>query len=153
MSSYNVTPGVIDGAAEHAFSYGACAGLAIAIHDATGWPLIKVTDADSVYGPDGYSDLTDADTADRGNLTNKAGIGAGGLHWGIAHPTGKFLDIDGLHEPADIVERYDDDADDGTAALGQTSRDDALDEYVSAKGEPVALDVCATFVEAVLSRI
>lgn len=43
-----LTPGVIDGHAKRAFSFGACGGLAIALHDATGWPIIAITDAHNV---------------------------------------------------------------------------------------------------------
>lgn len=45
LSEDRLTPGVIDGAAEHAFSYGACAALAYALHEATGWPIIGITDS------------------------------------------------------------------------------------------------------------
>ena len=154
----DLTPGVIDGFAEHAFSFGACAGLAIALHDATGWPLVKVTDADAVYRR-GSSErtLADADEDARADAAgNSIGMGAGGLHWLVAHPSGKLLDIGGLHDSGDVLDRYDgegDEAADGRVAIGVTDRDDAVDEYVEAKGEPVTLTVCASFIEPVLARI
>lgn len=148
----DVTPGVLDGAAERAFSYGACAGLAIALHDATGWPLVKVTDAHSVFISGTYTSVEDAETSRRARLTNHAGS-TGGLHWLVAHPSGRLVDVDGFHDPVEVVESYDGDADDGVAALGHATRADAVEEYVDAKGEPVPLDVCATFVTAVLDRL
>ena len=44
----DLTPGKLDGWAERAFTYGACAALAIAIHDAKGWALVKMTDSHNV---------------------------------------------------------------------------------------------------------
>lgn len=148
----DLSPGVLDGAAERAFSYGACAGLAIALHDATGWPLVKVTDADSVFLSGTYTSLADADVEQRSSPDNVAGS-TGGLHWLVVHPTGALVDVDGLYDPVSVVEAYDDEADDGVAALGRASRADAVEEYVEAKGEPVPLVVCASFVNAVLSRL
>lgn len=148
----DVRPGVLDGAAERAFSYGACAGLAIALHDATGWPLVKVTDAHSVFFSGTYTSVEDADVERRARAANQAGS-TGGLHWLVAHPNGRLVDVDGFHDPVGVVETYDNEADDGVAALGHASRADAVEEYVDAKGAPVPLDVCATFVEAVLKRL
>lgn len=148
----DLTPGRLDGAAAHAFSYGACAGLAIALHDATGWPLVKVTDADSVFLPGTYTPVKDAAVEQRARTDNQAGS-AGGLHWLVAHPSGRLVDVDGFHDPVSVVERYDDDTDEGVAAVGVATRADAVDEYVEAKGQPVPLDVCATFVPAVLDRL
>lgn len=159
MSAYDITPGVLDASAERAFTYGACCGLAVALHDATGWPLIKVTDADSVYpsgdDEDALDGLVGRPAAERGRLTNVAGVGVGGLHWLVAHPSGKLLDVDGLHDVDDVLDRYDGEGDErsqGEVALGVSGRADAIDEYVDAKGEPVALAVCATFVPSVLAR-
>lgn len=39
----NLTPGVLDGHALRAFTHGACGALAIALHDATGWPIFTWT--------------------------------------------------------------------------------------------------------------
>jgi hypothetical protein len=127
-----LTPGVIDGYAKRAFTFGACGGLAIAIHDATGWPIVAITDAHNVF-EDG-----------------KAG-GGSALHWVVQHPSGKLLDIDGLHDPAALVEAYEGDADDGEAAWGLSTRGDAEEWYVHAQGEPIPLSLIRTFVEPVLS--
>lgn len=148
----DVTPGVLDSSAERAFTFGACAGLAIALHDRLGWSLVKVTDADSVYFSGSYDCVVGADVEQRARVDNDAGA-TGGLHWLVVHPDGRLLDVDGFHDPVSVVERYDDEADGGVAAVGRASREDAVDEYVHAKGEPVPLEVCATFVDAVLARL
>lgn len=145
--------GVIDGRAERTFLYGACAGLAIAIHKEKDWPLLKVTDAESVYRVGTGEDLLGADLNQRALATNDVGMGAGGLHWGVLHPSGRFLDIRGLSDLADVVEEHDGDADAGEAALGVTTLDDAIDEYVIAKGEPVPLDLVRTFVRPLLDSL
>jgi hypothetical protein len=43
-----LTPGLLDGTAQHAFTTGACSALAIALHDATGWPIVAITDHHNV---------------------------------------------------------------------------------------------------------
>lgn len=48
MHGYSLTSGVIDGSAQAAFKYGGCGALAIALHEATGWPLVAVTDHHNV---------------------------------------------------------------------------------------------------------
>ena len=121
-----LTPGVIDGYAKRAFKHGACGALAIALHDATGWPLVAITDAHNVY--DG-----------------EAG-GGSALHWTVQAPNGQLLDIDGLHNAQDLVAEYDSQADDGQAAAGISSRADAWEWYVESQGEPVPLTLAATFV-------
>ncbi len=129
----NLTPGVIDGYAKRAFSYGACGGLAIALHDATGWPIVAITDAHNVY--DG-----------------KAG-GGSAMHWTVQHPSGKLLDIDGLHEPEALVEEYEGEADDGDAAYGISTREDAAEWYVEAQGEPIPLTLIESFVDSIIAQL
>jgi len=129
--SDRLTPGVIDGAAEHVFTMGGCGALAIALHDATGWPIVAITDHHNVH--DG-----------------RAG-GGSALHWTVRHPSGRLLDIDGLHDVADLVDRYDGEADDGQAAWGISSRADA-EEWWNEAGRKIPLSVAATFVDAVLER-
>ena len=126
-----LTPGVLDGAAEHVFTLGGCDALAIALHDATGWPVVAITDHHNVY--DG-----------------RAG-GGSALHWTVRHPSGRLLDVDGLHEAPDLVERYDGYADDGQAAWGLSSRADA-EEWWNEAGRKVPLALAATFVDAVMHR-
>jgi hypothetical protein len=129
--SDHLTPGVLDGAAEHVFTMGGCGALAIALHDATGWPIVAITDHHNVH--DG-----------------RAG-GGSALHWTVRHPSGRLLDIDGLHDAADLAERYDGYADDGQAAWGLSSRADA-EEWWNEAGRKVPIAMAETFVDAVLER-
>ena len=126
-----LTPGVLDGAAEHVFTLGGCDALAIALHDATGWPIVAITDHHNVH--DG-----------------RAG-GGSALHWTVRHPSGRLLDVDGLHDADDLVERYDGNADDGQAAWGLSSRADA-EEWWNQAGRKVPLALAAAFVDAVMAR-
>lgn len=131
LDASKLTPGVLDGYAIRAFSYGACGGLAIALHDATGWPIIAITDAHNVH--DG-----------------KAG-GGSAMHWTVRHPSGKLLDVDGLHDPEDLVDAYEGEADDGEAAWGLSSRADAVEWYIEAQGEPIPLSLIESFVDPILA--
>lgn len=133
LSDDRLTPGVIDGAAEHAFSSGACAVLAYAMHEATGWTIIGVTDAHNVH--DG-----------------KLG-GGSSLHWGVMRPNGKFVDIDGVHELDDIVERYMYDADDEMAAWGKGTPADIHEWQVENQGAPISFSLARSFVKPLLERI
>jgi hypothetical protein len=125
-----LTPGVLDGYAKRAFKYGACAALAIALHDRTGWPIVAITDAHNVEA-------------------GKAG-GGSALHWAIQAPTGQILDIDGSHYAQALIAAYAGEADDGEAALGIATRADAWEWYVEAQGEPIPVKLAATFVSVVL---
>lgn len=126
-----LTPGLIDGYAQRAFKYGACGAMAIALHDATGWPVVAITDAHNVeHGQAG---------------------GGSALHWTVRHPSGKLLDIDGLHDARDLVAEYDGEADDSSAAAGVSSRADVVEWYVESQGEPIPISLAATFVDAVLA--
>src|SRR5690554_5632535 len=116
-----LSPGVLDGYAKRAFKYGACGALAIALHDETGWPIVAITDAHNVY--DG-----------------KAG-GGSALHWTVRHPSGRLLDVNGLHAPEALVEEYEGEADDGEAAAGLSSRAHVCEWYVEAQGEPVPVEL------------
>lgn len=127
----NLTPGVLDGYAKRAFKYGACGALAIALHDATGWPIVAITDAHNVYGED-------------------AG-GGSALHWTVRTPEGLLLDVDGLHTTEELVSEYEGDADEGQAAAGTSSRADAWEWYGECQGAPVPLSLARTFVAPVLA--
>lgn len=133
MHPYDLTPGVLDPSAEGAFMGGACGALALVLADATGWPLVALTDAHNVH--DGR-------------------VGGGScLHYGARRPgDGAFVDVRGAHTDDDILEEFGDDADDGEAAIGLTSEVDVREWYVHAQGEPVPLTVARTFVDAVLER-
>ncbi len=128
----SLTPGVINETALHVFTLGGCDALAIAIHDKTGWPIIAITDAHNVYG-------------------DRAG-GGSAMHWMVKHPNGKFLDIDGIHDPEAIVEQYDGYADDGKAAWGISTRADA-EEWWSEAGQKIPIELAAAFVTPVLELI
>lgn len=133
MHTYTLTPGVLDGAAEGAFMGGACGALALVLHEATGWPLVALTDAHNVYGDH---------------------VGGGScLHYGVRRPAdGAFIDVLGAHTDEDILSEHGDEADDGEAGIGLTTAADVRDWYVEAQGEPVPLEVARTFVPAVLAR-
>jgi hypothetical protein len=135
LNEDRLTPGVIDGAAKHAFSRGACASLAYAIHETTGWPIIGITDSHNAH--DGV-------------------LGGGSsLHWGVQHPSGQFLYIDGLRGLDDVVESYnaDADADDQEAAWGRGSKADIEEWYIEAQGEPISILLARTFVTPLLDGL
>lgn len=133
MDPANLTPGVIDGYARRAFKYGACGALAIAMHDATGWPIVAITDAHNVH--DG-----------------RAG-GGSALHWAVQRPQDmKIIDIDGAHDAEDLVAEYEGEADDGEAAFGLSSRADASEWYIECQGEPIPVSLAAKFVDAVIEQ-
>lgn len=128
-----LTPGVLDGYAMRAFKYGACGALAIVLHEATGWPIVAITDAHNVY--DG-----------------EAG-GGSAMHWTVQLPDGRLLDVDGAHEADDLVEQYAGEADDGEAAAGLSTREDAWEWYGESQGEPIPLELARTFVAPVLAQL
>jgi hypothetical protein len=127
----SLTPGIIDGPAGRVFTSGGCGALAIALHDAMGWPIVAITDAHNVH--DG-----------------KAG-GGSAMHWGVRHPSGLFIDVDGGHDVDEITRAYDGDADDGQAAWGLSTRADA-EEWWSEAGRKVSLATAALFVGPVVDR-
>lgn len=128
-----LTPGVIDGYAISAFTGGACAALAAAIHQETGWPLVMITDAHNV-------------------VDHKAG-GGSALHWAVQLRDGRLLDVDGPHDTDDLIERYDGEGDDdGAVDWGMTSMAAINEWYVEAQGKPVSIDLARTFVQPLLER-
>lgn len=133
IDATKLTPGVLDNYALRAFKYGACGALAIALHDATGWPVVAITDSHNVF---------DDGTAGGGSA----------LHWTVRRPDGMLIDVDGAHTPESLVEEYEGEADDGQAAAGLSTRDDVEEWYVNCQGEPVAVALAATFVDTVLAR-
>lgn len=128
----DLTPGVLDGAALHAFKLGACGALAIAMHESIGWPIYAVTDAHNVE--DG-----------------EAG-GGSALHWVVKRPDGLFVDIDGVHTEGELVSAYEGDADDGECAVGKSTRADCWEWYGEAQGEPIPISLAETFVDAVVEK-
>ena len=149
----DLTPGKLDGWAERAFTYGACAALAIAIHDAKGWALVKMTDSHNVSRrlPNGrYLDMEGQPEEVRAVVVEAGGGSA--LHWMVLRPDGRLVDVDGSHDPAEALADFEGDADNGEGALGTASREDAVEEYIDGQGEPISIKLAATFVKAVLAR-
>lgn len=67
-----------------------CGDLALALHKATGYPLAVITD---------------------GSEPQPGGL-PGWVHAGVLTPGGKFLDVNGAHDPGDALEEYADYGDD-----------------------------------------
>ncbi len=111
-----LTPGILDGAAEHAFLYGACGALALALHQETGWPIVAITDGHNVFSASEWMGWRDPDAPVIGPAEAPRAGGGSALHWCVFRPDGKLVDVDGAHDPEDLVDRYAADADDGEAA-------------------------------------
>lgn len=146
----SLQPGVLDAHALHAFRHGACEALAIALHDATGWPLVMITDFWNVHGdPDRFG-------------IAQAGVGGSGAHWVVRADDGRLVDVDGAHDPGELARAYDgyvdepgEDDDPGVepgARLAYATREMALEEHIERKGGPVPHELAATYVAAVLER-
>jgi len=133
LNPKDLTPGVLDGCALHAFKLGACGALAIAMHDELGWPIYAVTDHHNVFE------------------NGRAG-GGSALHWVVRRPDGMLIDVDGAHTAESLIEEYRWDADDGEAALGLSTRADAVEWYVECQGEPIPISLAKTFVDAVVAK-
>ncbi len=125
--------GILDAYAEEAFRRGACAAIALAIHERTHWPIVAITDHHNVF-EDG-----------------RAG-GGSALHWTVKAPDGRLLDVDGLHTAEELIEEYEEDADEGEAAAGLSTVADITEWYIEAQGEPIPLELARTFVDAVLKK-
>ena len=133
LDSDKLTPGELDGYAMHAFKYGACGALALAIHDATGWRIVGITDSH--------------------NVESRRLGGGSCMHWAVMHPSGQLLDVDGLHDPDEMTAQYDAEADDEEAAWGIGSRADIEEWYIENQGEPIPVSLAATFVDSILEQI
>ncbi|MFF7190591.1 ParB N-terminal domain-containing protein [Streptomyces sp. NPDC008222] len=120
---WQLTPGTLTPTAVEAFTRAAAAGLAVALHDTTSWPLIEV----------GYCD----------------GLA---IHFMVRRPDGKLVDVRGVHTDADVCDEYEFDADDGVT-LAHAARQAVLDCYLDDCGEPVPMDLVRTFAPAVLSSL
>lgn len=118
---WQLTPGMITPAAIEAFTRGACAGLAIALHDATGWPIIEVGHCDKLP-----------------------------LHFMVRCSNGLLLDIRGLHSDEAVRAEWEFDAD-GDVSLAEATRADVANCYRVDCGEPIPMDLVRTFVPAVIS--
>jgi hypothetical protein len=118
---WDLTAGTITTAATEAFTRGACAGLAIALHDATSWPIIEVGHCDGLP-----------------------------LHFMVRHPNGRLVDIRGAHTEDAVHDEWDFDADGEIATLTDVTRKAALDCYLVDCGEPVPMDLVRSFVAPVI---
>lgn len=118
---WRLVPGRITEAAIEAFTRGACAGLALAVHDVTGWPIIEIGHCDGLP-----------------------------LHFMVRRPDGRLLDVRGSHTDQDVREEWELEAD-GTVSLASMPRSEVWDCYLHDCGEPVPMELAATFVAPVLA--
>lgn len=79
-----VQPGEIDEAACHAYSWGQCHSLAIALSEATQWPIVELCDLPR-FGPDSMRSI---------------------IHMLVQRPDGMLLDITGARSRAELDEVY-----------------------------------------------
>lgn len=127
------------------YVHGSCRTFALALHDQTGWPLVVVTD----YDPD--------DPTSSGTQRRRAGWIAPALmspmamHAYVQHPSGKLLDVEGLHDPAAAVEEYDAHADSGAAVLRYAAEADLRDERDEA--EDADMSEVAAYAAQVLASL
>jgi hypothetical protein len=107
-----VSKGAITDVAVDVFKRGACAGLALALHDATGWPLVEVGHCDGLP-----------------------------IHFMVRDLSGRLIDIEGAHADEDVVDEYEFVADDGVVTFTEMSRDAVWASYRDDSGEPVPMPV------------
>lgn len=119
---WDLTPGIITPAAVEAFTRGACAGLAVAVHDHTGWPIVEVGHCDGLP-----------------------------LHFMVRHPDGRLVDIRGAHTDQSVCDEWEYDADDGVVTLTRAARAAVVDCYRVDCGEPVPMDLVRSFVPPVVA--
>ncbi|MFE4915774.1 hypothetical protein ACFRCX_30180 [Streptomyces sp. NPDC056652] len=119
-----ITPGLIDQHACHAFLYGACGGLAIALHDTTGWPIVTVLANDGIE-----------------------------LHYMVRNPaTGHLVDITGSRDDDDVLLHYEFAASGGAVTLIEpVLRDHVWDQW-QAHGDPYPMNLVHSFVSPVLDH-
>jgi len=121
---WNLTPGVITPEAVDAFVRDACAGLALAVHDETGWPLIEVGHCDGLP-----------------------------FHFMVRRPDGQLIDIRGTHTDADLADEFEFDADNGIVTFTEVTRDAVWACYRDDCGEPIPMEIARTFVAPVLEAM
>jgi len=92
-AGFQVTPGVIDGAAREAFTNGHCLGLALAVSRRTGWQMIWVGSSDCAYDEDclGEYEFEDGSSACQHH------------HVAVVAPDGRVVDINGSSTIAEAV--------------------------------------------------
>ncbi|WP_331725964.1 hypothetical protein [Streptomyces sp. NBC_00470] len=89
--SVHVTPGHLNDAAREAFTEGQCHALALALNEATGWPITAILTADSCRQDDPLCNRADDDHC-------ACRIG----HLVVTRPDGTHLDITGAHTPGTV---------------------------------------------------
>ncbi|MCW2904337.1 MAG: hypothetical protein JWO67_6602, partial [Streptosporangiaceae bacterium] len=104
-----------------AFKYGACGGLAIALHDLTGWPIIAVGKCDGLD-----------------------------MHYMVRDPSGRLVDIEGAHSDADVADEYWFGADGDVVTLTETSREQVWAWYHGEECEPVPMDVVRSIAQVLV---
>lgn len=120
---WNVTPGVIDRTTVRAFKYGACGGLAIALHDLTGHALVAVT------------------------------VNEEALHYMVRLPDGRLVDIEGAHAVDDVTFEYEVEADDGTVTVVDVTREQVWAWWTDYAGQPVPMDTVRSIAPLVLAGL
>ena len=127
-----LTPGVIDMEVEYALTNGGCYAFAIAMHNATKWPLI------AVMGDRDKPALPDAKSAKLA------------IHVGVLHPNGNIVDIEGMHDIEDVHFFYE-----WNGWIGVEIKPCSLSEveqwYVENE-DLVTLELAETYVDPLLSR-
>ncbi len=127
------------------YRHGACRALAIALHDATSWPLVVVSDFDA------DDDLTDDDRVS-GQIA-PARMSPAALHALVLCPNGSLIDIDGEHDPADLVDAYATEADEGMAVLRFAERADLLEEHEGTSAAASTVEEAAPHARAVVAHL
>lgn len=127
-----LTPGLLNPIAENIFYQGACSALAIALHDATGWPIVGVSESDNVH--DG-----------------RLGLGSC-MHFLVERPDGKLIDVLGAHDPEEVLDSFPAEYEDEESALGYARREDVVEQYEESAASRISLRAAARFVDAVLER-
>ncbi|MFH9236103.1 ParB N-terminal domain-containing protein [Streptomyces globisporus] len=100
----------------------AAAGLAVGLHDATGWPLIEVGSSEGR-----------------------------GLHYMVRHPSGQVMDAEGLHQEQHVAIDFDYYAD-SSVTFTEARRDEVLVRYREEFDEPVPMALMPAVATAVLRR-
>ncbi|MER6602551.1 ParB N-terminal domain-containing protein [Streptomyces parvus] len=100
----------------------AAAGLAVGLHDATGWPLIEV-----------------------GSSQGR------GLHYMVRHPSGQLMDVEGPHKEQHVAIDFDYYAD-SSVTFTEAHREEVLVRYREEFDEPVPMALMPAVATAVLRR-
>jgi hypothetical protein len=132
LDADRLSPGRLNGIAERLFHEGACSALAIALNDATGWPIVAVTETDNING-------------------GRIGMGSA-MHWFVERPDGRLIDVLGAHTREEALEEFPADYEDEETGLAYARREDALEQYEASAAALIPLRTAALFVGAVLER-